>query len=98
MSVDKNKAEGSLIKKGFVRDVSKNHVFYHCYYEGKKVGGVSTCVSHGGKQSSIGNDLLAAMRKQLHLDTLEQVRDLLNCPMKKEQYHETLRKKGLLKN
>lgn len=95
MRVDRKEAEKGLSKKGFVRNDSRSHVFYNCYYEGKDTG-IATCISHGRKHADIGPDIVNSMRKQLKLDKIQDVKDLLNCPMSKEQYFDILKQKGFL--
>lgn len=95
MRVDRKEAEKNLAKKGFVKDDSRNHVFYNCYYQGQDTG-IATCVSHGSKSSDIGPDILNSIKKQLKLDKIQEIKDLLTCPMTKEQYFKVLKEKGFL--
>lgn len=96
MRVDRKLAEKSLSAKGFVKDVSKDHVYFNCYFEGKDTG-IATYVSHSAKFVDIGPDILKKMKKQLKLDEIQDVRDFLTCPLTKDKYFEILEKKGFLK-
>lgn len=93
MRVDRKEAEQNLAKKGFVKDDSRNHVFYNFHYQGQDTG-IATCFSHGSKCSDIGPDILKSMKKQLKLNKIHEVKDLLNCPMTKEYYFNVLKEKG----
>ncbi|MGO8880651.1 MAG: hypothetical protein ACLPVO_09385 [Desulfomonilaceae bacterium] len=95
MRVDRKEAVKNLAKKGFVKKDSRKHVFYNCYYQGKDTG-IATCFSHGSKGPDIGPDILKSMKKQLKLAKIQEVEDLLNCPMTKESYFNVLKEKGFL--
>jgi hypothetical protein len=95
MQVDKRKIESSLSKKGFVKDETHHIYFYH-EYNGKRTG-IYTYTSHGSKNKVYGNSLLSMMKKQLKLNTINQVVDLFECPMSKEEYNQILKEKDLLK-
>ena len=92
--MDQRKIESSLLKKGFVRKQG-DHRYYHHKFEGKFTG-VNTKFSLGSKHKRIDNSLLAKIKRQLKLDTLDELRDLVDCPMSKEQYLEKLMEKGLV--
>ena len=95
MQVDKRKIESSLSKKGFIKDETHHTYFYH-EYNGKKTG-IYTYTSHGSKSKVCGNPLLSMMKKQLKLDTINQVVDLFECPMSEEEYNQILEEKNILK-
>ena len=94
MVLDKTKIEKSLRKKGFVKEETHHTYFYH-EIEGKRTG-VYTYTSHGSSHKNYGDNLLAAMKKQLQLDTKKQLEDLVNCPLSQKAYNKILRKKGVL--
>ena len=50
-------------------------------------------LSHGSK--NIGRDLLSAIKRQLQFDTLEQLKDFINCPMEYDDYVAHLQNKGV---
>ena len=85
-------AEASLLRKGFRRD-NRDHRLFHFYLRGQKTS-IFTFTSHGARE--ISDDLLLLMKRELKLDTLKHVRDLLNCPMDESAFVEVLRAKGEL--
>lgn len=96
MKVDRTKAERSLNKKGFCKNKSGDHIYYHHEFNGQRTG-VSTKVSHTKKLKDISGDLLLCMRKQLCLDTNMQAINLLNCSMGKDEFNTIMKEKGILK-
>jgi len=96
MQVDKRKIESSLTKKGFIRDEATHHTYFCHEYKGKRTG-IYTYTSHGSKSKVCGNPLLSMMKKQLKLDTINQVVDLFECPMSEEEYNQILEEKNILK-
>ncbi|MBM3300296.1 MAG: type II toxin-antitoxin system HicA family toxin [Deltaproteobacteria bacterium] len=95
MKVDGRQAEKSLQNKGFQRDASHDHVYFFHRFKGKETG-IKNYVSHSAKYTDIGPDNLKSMMRQLRLQTLQQVRDLLECPMTEDDYNGFLRRLGLL--
>jgi len=93
MPVERKRIEQSLPRKGFVRDDSRDHCYFHHKYQGKDTG-LWTFTSHGSHYKTYDESLLKHMKMQLGLDTLQQVRELFECPMSKEDYLAILRKKG----
>ena len=93
MQINRSEIESSLVSKGFVREDTHHRYFYHEVAE--KRTGISTYTSHGSHYKTYGDNLLKLMRKQLQLDTLTQLVDLLKCPMTGNDYKEFLKKKGL---
>lgn len=79
--------ESSLLRKGFSLDFKKHRYFHH-EYNGKKTG-VFTYVSHGKKEYS-GN-LLGSVKKQLKLQSLGQLTNLIDCPMSADDYIQYLK-------
>jgi hypothetical protein len=82
--------------KGFVSKRSGHHIYLYLYHNGKKTH-LYTYVSHGKEAEQVGNDNQHAMKRQLGLDTMRQVRDLVNCPMTQPQYVQTLVQAGRLR-
>lgn len=95
MQLDRRRIESALSSKGFIEDRAGDHRFFHHEYEGRRTG-ISTRISHGSGYKTYGDTLLSAMRKQLELDSVAQLADLVNCPMTRDRYNEHLRGKGLL--
>lgn len=95
MQLDRRRIGSALSSKRFVADRAGDHRFFHHECEGKRTG-ISTRTSHGSSYKTYGDTLLSAMRKQLELDSVAQLADLVNCPMSQDGYNEHLRGKGLL--
>lgn len=93
--MERDDIESSLSKKGF-KCIKADHRYYHHEYNGKETG-VTTKVSMGTKYKRLGNELLSLMKKQLRLDTSQEFRDFVTCPMSKEQYATILIQKGIIK-
>ncbi len=83
-----------MVAKGFVKEDSHHRYFYH-EVKGKRTG-ISTHTSHGSDYKTYGDNLLRLIKKQLRLDALSQVVDLLKCPMTGDDYNGILKKKDLL--
>jgi len=92
--VPRIKIESVLPTKGFVVEESKDR-YYFFEYNGKRTG-IYTWTSRGSGYKTYGIELLKVMKKFLKLDTLAELRDLLNCPMSKQQYEAKLKNKGLI--
>lgn len=93
MSIERKQIESALRKKGFVEEGGDHKYFYH-EVDGKRTGAY-TKVSRGTGYKDYGIHLLKAMKMQLRLDTLEQVKRLLECPMDADEYNGILRKKSV---
>lgn len=84
--------KNGLKRKGFSEKETKHHDKYVYYVEGKKAP-VYTYLSRGVNE--IPFKLLKEMAKQLGLDYDEFI-DLIECPLKEEEYVEILKSKGIL--
>ncbi len=93
MQIDKRKIKSSLLKKGFVQQQGDHEYFYH-EVNGKRTGPY-TYLSHGSKPKTYGDTLLKRMKLQLRLDSMQQVKDLLECPMSVEDYKSILKTKNI---
>ena len=80
--------DAALRKKGFYRNVSADHVFYH--FGGTKIG---TKMSHGMMGSSVSADLISRMARQLHLSK-NQFLALIDCTMSADEYREMIETLG----
>lgn len=85
------KVQASLLKKGFTSN-NGDHINYYFKYNGKKTA-IRTKVSHNG--SDIDDNLCSCMAKQTRL-TNNQFKDLINCPLTKEEYERILLSNGLI--
>lgn len=92
MPISRRVAEASLLRKGFRRD-NRDHRLFTYWLGGQKTS-IFTFTSHGARE--ISDDLLLLVKRKLKLDTLQQVRDLLKCPMDESSYAAVLRAKGVL--
>ena len=92
--IKRNKAIRSLKKKGFQVTDGK-HKSLALTVEGKREFAAVTHVSHGGNSTELSEFHIRQMGKQLNL-SLQECKDLINCPMDTEQYVEILRGRGLL--
>lgn len=84
--------EISLSKKGFIMSKS-HHKFYILYVNGKKTS-IKTKISHGKKEYD--EQLLQSMTKQLKLSR-KLLDDLLDCPLKLEDYVSILLEGGYVR-
>lgn len=76
------KIVSSLTKKGFIPKKGKSkHIKYTLYVNGKKTS-IFTWVSHG--LDEYDDQLLNAMRKELSLESNQELNDLIECPMSAE--------------
>ncbi len=92
MPIKTREAKTSLLQKGFQLD-NRDHIYFRFYYEGK-VTRSHTYFSHGTNE--IDDSLLSVMKKQLQLDTNQQVRELFDCPLNENDIIEILRRKNLI--
>jgi len=93
MTVNRSKAIKSLQQKGFRKENSTHHIYFHHEFEGKETGAY-TYFSHSKQKKDISGYLLRSMRKQLRLDSISQAVALLECPMDEETYNSIVREKG----
>ncbi len=85
----------SLTKKGFsARKGKSKHIKYTLYVNGKKTS-VFTWISHG--LDEYDDQLLNAMKKELHLESSQEFDDLIDCPMSEDILISLLVKKGAIK-
>lgn len=79
-----------LTKKGFIA-VQRDHPYLFFSVEGRK-SGIHTKISHGNKEC--GDNILSLVARQLRITT-KQLDDLLDCPMRYEDYLAILRTKNV---
>ncbi|MEW6534547.1 MAG: hypothetical protein AB1454_02865 [Candidatus Auribacterota bacterium] len=94
-TLDRKEIEKKLPTKSFVRNEQSHHIYFNHYYDGKKTG-IYTYISHSPKIKTYSGALLKSMQKQLRLDSLDEVVNLVKCPLTLEQYNNILREKGIL--
>ncbi len=93
MQIDTKQIESALRKKGFVEEGGSHKYFYH--EVGNKRTGAFAYTSRGSGYKTYGDSLLKIMKKELRLDTLNQVKRLMECPMDAEEYNTILKQKGI---
>jgi len=91
--VERKQIETSLRKKGFVQEGGDHKYFYH-EVDGRRTGAYAF-TSRGTGHKTYTDNLLGAMKKELRLDSLNQVKRLLECPMDADEYNTVLRQKGV---
>lgn len=94
MTLERDRIQDNLPKKGFVETRDRNHIFYHFHHDGKKTH-IRTHVSHGSKYRVLGNDLVSAMAKQCKLTT-KMFRGLAECNVSHDEYIKVLKSSGEL--
>lgn len=92
--IDRTIIEQSSLRRGFVLQETHHRYYYH-EFKGKRTRAY-TYVSMGSNYRTYGDALMKRMKKELCLDTLQEVRRLLHCEMDGEEYNEILRSKGLI--
>ena len=95
--MDRRSIDSALRKKGFIIDDSRDHTFYHHKFDGK-ITGIKTKISHGSNYKRIDASLQSKIKKQLKLDTSQEFKNLIDCPMTKDDYIKKLKGKGLLES
>ncbi|MDR1963036.1 MAG: hypothetical protein LBQ50_04600, partial [Planctomycetaceae bacterium] len=79
--------DSAFRKKGFIRNVSGNHIWY--IFLNKTGAGyiTQTKMSHGMMGSTLSSDLISKMARQLRL-TKQQFLDLIDCRLSESGYRE----------
>ena len=93
MQLKRQEIEKGLVRKGFVRE-DTHHRYFRLLLKGKDTG-VYTYTSHGTKYQTYKEPLLRRMKDQLKLNSLRQLKDLVDCPMNTDQYVKLLTQKGI---
>lgn len=97
MQVDRRVIESSLLSKGFEKQESSHHTYFHHIYVGKYTG-ATTYTSRGTKYKTYNIGLLGKMKKQLLLGSTKDVYDLCSCPMTGEAYLQYLKDNNKITN
>jgi len=93
MTVKSSKLQKALSAKGFQKSTSKHHhKFYIFYCDGKKTD-IYTFISHGANHD-ISPAILSKIKKQLLLDSMGQLMDLIECPLTKDDLERIYEDKG----
>lgn len=92
--IDRKTLERSLLTKGFRKGNSDHRVFYY-YHDGRQTA-IRTKTSHGSDQKTIDGNLLGLIKRQMRLDSSQQLVSFANCTMTAEEYKSVLEEKHLL--
>lgn len=92
MKIDKSNIKKNLPKKGFIKNKDNHHIYFHHQYNGVDTG-IYTYVSHG-KPDDYSGTLFNKVKKQLKLNTNQELANLVNCPMDGDDYIELLKING----
>lgn len=84
----------NLPRKGFATEAA-HHQYLYFYYKGKRTR-FYTYTSHGKPGDDVGDDNVSAMKLQLGLGTMKQVRQLVECTMSEAGYIAALIASGKL--
>lgn len=95
MVLKRRKVRSALERKGFVKQNGGHKYFIYRTLDGIKTS-VRTMISHGGGSADVGDDLLLLMAQQCRLQKIE-FKDLIECPLSREDYERKLYEKGILK-
>jgi len=95
MRIERKNISRNLPKKGFVKKEESHHIYFHHQFNGVDTG-ICTYVSHGKKHKDYDGKILSKIKKQLKLNSTQEVADLVNCPMSEDQYNQILRDKDLI--
>lgn len=79
----------SFVSKGFLRSENDHHWFAY-FHNGKKTS-IRTKISHDSRD--YGDELLSKVSRQLKLSK-NQLLDLIDCPMSKDEYLKLLMDNG----
>lgn len=84
--------ESSLSKKGFEGQGGSKHCIYIFYFNGKKTQ-IKTIISRSMSEYSSSN--MGKIKNQLQL-TVQQLTNLIKCPLKKEELIDIYREKKII--
>ena len=92
MQIKTKEIERGLLGKDFRKD-NTDHKIFRLIVNGQ-VTRIRTKTSHGSKYKDYGNTLIDAIKKDLHLDTKQQLQRLIDCSLTIQDYIACLRAKG----
>ena len=81
---DRRKVESALTRKGFKKDDSHHHRFFHYTANGQATG-VRTHTSHSPRHKTLGDDLLNEMARQCRISKADFLK-LVDCGLTGEEY------------
>jgi len=83
---DREDIRSALLKKGFYCK-DNDHEYYHFTLN----NAVFTKISRGSKYKTYTDKLLGKIKRQLKLNTSQQLNDFIECPMTLEEYTKILK-------
>lgn len=87
-------AVANILGKGFKESRESGHRYFVFVYNGKTTH-INTHFSHGSNED-IGDELLSRIKRQLKLDTANEVASFLRCDMSEVDYQQKLLAKKLI--
>ena len=93
MQLDPKEIKRGLLRKKWKEIEKKHHTYFYFQLEGK-VTHIRTYISRGSK--AYGKPLLNEIKRQLHLDNIQQVVDYIKCDLSNKEYISILKSKGKL--
>lgn len=92
---DRHKVAGALCSKGFLYLEKDHHRFIFHTSSGEKTK-IFTKMSKGTSHKSISKNIFKLMAKQCYLSNAE-FKDLLDCPLSREDYERLLKDRGVIR-
>lgn len=84
--ISARRAKKALNDKGFAIDERDHKYFVHRDAQGRRTGPYVYFSEGGNKADTIGPSLMKLMKNELWLDRIQDVADLLECPMTEERF------------
>ena len=95
MQISKKIIEQSLQKKGFIKEFG-DHIFFYHEYKGKRTGAYAKVSYSAKKYKDYGVQLINLLKRQLLLNSIQETKRLLQCPMDANEYINILKEKGII--
>ncbi len=94
MELSPKEIKSGLKRKGWAEEERAHHTYFFFCIEGKKTK-IRTYLSRSPKKS-YGAKLLSNIKKQLYLNSNEEVVEYIRCKLKNEEYIRILKEKKVL--
>ena len=94
MMLKKTELRKSLLQKGFVEVKATKHEKYRFYYRGREVG-ISLVLSRG-RREDLRDTLCSIIKREMRLDSSNQLRDFSKCTMERLGYETILKAKKII--
>ncbi|NPV00700.1 MAG: hypothetical protein HPY53_04885 [Brevinematales bacterium] len=86
--------ETALKNKGFSKK-NNSHKYFSFYYEGKKIGDIYPFISHS-KGKEYNDSLLDALKKEMKMDSKENLCKFIECSLTQEDYIRILKSQNVI--